>query len=101
MIYPCLRVCRMTAGVFIYPSNPVAAIAVSEIASFIIPILNPSLWKKVITSITIFMYSPTAFPEFINMYIQYGIQEREKYEYAELCSILLFILMFELYKFQY
>ena len=79
---PIIRTNRAISACLIYPSQPIQAIAISEIASFLIPIFNPKLYPRIFGTIIAIMYQPN--------YAYYYIK---KYNEAEICSLLLFILI--------
>ena len=87
-ILPLVRTNRAIAASLLYPENPVQAIAISEIISVFVPLLNTRIYTKMLGITIAMMYNPT-FAEFF-------IENLEKceiiYYQGEICTSLLFIL---------
>ncbi len=87
MLYPLLRVNRAISSILIAPEHPIQAVAVSEIVSFVAPLLNPSMYTKTLSALIAMIYMPQFSLEILNIhYKRYII-----YNQAEMCCILLFI----------
>ena len=84
-----IRTNRAIAASLIYPDHPIQAIAVSEFASVIIPLLNPKLLPRIIGTMFAIMYHPT----FAHYYIKKYYELNNIYNQAEICTILLFVLV--------
>jgi len=86
---PIIRTNRAIAACLIYPSHPIQAIAISEIASFFIPIFNPKLYSRIFAITLMLMYQPNYAYYYIIKYREINKIHNE----AEICSLLLFILI--------
>ena len=58
LLIPLIRASRSISACLIYPEHPVQAIAISEIASFFIPIFNPKLYSRIFAITLMLMYQP-------------------------------------------
>jgi hypothetical protein len=85
---PLIRTNRAIAASLLYPDHPIQAIAISEFASVIIPILNPKLFPRILGTIIAMMYQPN----FAYYYIKKYHEINTIYNQAEICSLLLFVL---------
>ncbi len=85
---PLIRTNRAIAASLLYPDHPIQAIAISEFASVIIPILNPKLFPRILGTIIAMMYQPN----FAYYYIKKYQEINTIYNQAEICSLLLFVL---------
>lgn len=86
---PIIRTNRAISACLIYPSHPIQAIAISEITSFFIPIFNPKLYSRIFAIILAIMYQPNYAYYYIKKYHEINKIHNE----AEICSLLLFILI--------
>ena len=84
-----IRANRAIAASLIYPEDPIQAIAISEIASVIIPTLNPNLFPRILGTIVAMMYQPN----FANYYIKKYHKLNNIHNEAEICTLLLFVLV--------
>ena len=66
---PIIRTNRAIAACLIYPDHPIQAIAISEIASVIIPVLNPKLFPRILGTVVAMMYQPNFAYYYIKKYI--------------------------------
>ena len=85
-----IRANRAIVASLIYPEHPIQAIAVSEVASVLIPLLNPDLFPKILATTIAIMYNPL----FANHLIKAYHQEYTNHNQAEICCLLLFILTY-------
>jgi len=85
---PIIRTNRAIAACLIYPDHPIQAIAISEIASVIIPVLNPKLFPRILGTMFAIMYQPNFAHYFIKKYHEINTI----YNQAEICTLLLFVL---------
>ena len=85
---PYIRANRAIAASLIYPENTLKAIAISELSSVIIPILNPKLLPRILGTFFAIMYNPN----FAHYYIKKYHELNTIHNQAEICSLLLFIL---------
>ena len=85
---PLIRTNRAIAASLIYPDHPIQAIAISEIASVIIPVLNPDLFPRIMGTVIAMMYQPN----FAHYYIKKYHELNTIHNQAEICSLLLFVL---------
>ena len=85
---PLIRTNRAIAASLLYPDHPIQAIAISELSSVIIPILNPKLFPRILGTIIAMMYQPN----FAYYYIKKYHEINTIYNQAEICSLLLFVL---------
>mgnify|MGYP001226430614 CR=1 FL=1 len=85
---PLIRSNRAIAACLIYPSHPIQAIAISELSSVIIPILNPKLFLRILGTTIAIMYQPY----FAHYYIKSYHKLNNMHNEAEICSLLLFVL---------
>ena len=83
-----IRANRAIAASLIYPSHPIQAIAISEFASVIIPILNPEMLPRIIGTMFAIMYNPT----FAHYYVKKYHELNTIHNQAEICTLLLFVL---------
>tara|TARA_Y100000591_G_C21352447_1_gene459987 strand:+ start:268 stop:561 length:294 start_codon:yes stop_codon:yes gene_type:complete len=83
-----IRTNRAIAASLIYPEHPFQAIAASEFASVLLPLLNPDLFPKILATTIAIMYNPLFADHLIKAYHQ----EYTNYNLAEICCLLLFIL---------
>tara|TARA_B110001450_G_scaffold45573_1_gene42143 strand:- start:1282 stop:1575 length:294 start_codon:yes stop_codon:yes gene_type:complete len=86
-LVPLIRANRAIAASLIYPEHPIQAIAISELSSVIIPILNPDLFPRILGTIIAAMYQPY----FAHYYIKKYHELNNIHNEAEICSLLLFI----------
>ena len=92
MLVPVIRANRAIAASLIYPSHPLQAIAISEVASVIVPFLNPNYFSKIFGLVLSFIYAPSYAYTILKIF-----NEKDKIYYqTELCCLLLFILTFGL-----
>ena len=87
LLIPLIRSSRAISACLIYPEHPVQAIALSEFASVIGPILNPELFPKIIGTMFAIMFNPT----FAYYYVKTYHDINTIYNQAEICTSLLFI----------
>tara|TARA_B100000674_G_scaffold464308_1_gene446163 strand:- start:50 stop:343 length:294 start_codon:yes stop_codon:yes gene_type:complete len=83
-----IRANRAIAATLIYSEHPIQAIAASEIASVLIPLFNPDLFPKILSTTIAIMYNPL----FADYLIKAYHKEYNNYNQAEICCLLLFIL---------
>ena len=86
---PLIRSNRAIAACLIYPSHPIQAIAISELSSVIIPILNPKLFPRILGTTIAIMYQPY----FAHYYIKSYHKLNNMHNEAEICTLLLFVLV--------
>jgi len=86
---PLIRSNRAIAACLIYPSHPIQAIAISEVSSVIIPILNPKLFPRILGTTIAIMYQPY----FAHYYIKKYHEINTYHNQAEICTLLLFVLI--------
>ena len=89
-LVPLIRANRCIAASLIYPQHPLQAIAISEIASVLLPILNPDYFSRIFGTILAIMYHPNYARFYIKSYHELNIL----HDQAEICCILLFVLIF-------
>ena len=89
---PLIRANRAIAASLLYPSHPIQAIAISEIASVIIPVLNPEMLPRIIGTMFAIMYHPT----FAHYYVKKFHELNTIHNQAEICTLLLFVLTLSL-----
>ncbi len=87
LLIPLVRSSRAVSACLIYPEHPIQAIAISEFASVIGPMLNPDLFTKILGTIYALMFNPTFAHYFIKTYHDINTI----YNQAEICTSLLFI----------
>lgn len=87
LLIPLVRSSRAVSACLIYPEHPIQAIAISEFASVIGPMLNPDLFTKILGTIYALMFNPTFAHYFIKTYHDINTI----YNQAEICTTLLFI----------
>jgi hypothetical protein len=92
MLQPLIRINRAISGILLFPDNPVATIATSEIISVFGPFCTPTIYNKIIAIIAGVLYCPT----FANDILKIHYRESKIYNQAEICFILLFILTYGL-----
>lgn len=85
---PLIRTNRAIAASLIYPDHPVQAIAISELSSVIIPVLNPKLFPRILGTVIAMMYQPN----FAHYYIKKYHELNTIHNQAEICTLLLFVL---------
>jgi uncharacterized membrane protein len=95
MIYPLIRLNRAITAVLVHPQDPVQAIAFSEIGSVVLPLLNPLMYKKIIGLMAAMSYAPNYSNEILKFYTE----QYDKYNYAEICCLLFFILAYSVDKY--
>ena len=88
-LVPLIRANRAIAASLIYPEHPIQAIAISELSSVIIPILNPDLFPRILGTIIAAMYQPY----FAHYYIKKYYKLNNIHNEAEIFILLLFILL--------
>ena len=84
-----IRANRAIAASLIYPEDPIKAIAISEVSSVIIPVLNPNLFPRILGTIIAVMYQPY----FAHYYIKSYHKLNNMHNEAEICTLLLFVLV--------
>lgn len=87
LLIPLVRSSRAVSACLIYPEHPIQAIAISEFASVIGPMLNPELFTKILGTIYALMFNPTFAHYFIKTYHDLNTIHNQ----AEICTTLLFI----------
>lgn len=87
LLIPLVRSSRAVSACLIYPEHPIQAIAISEFASVIGPMLNPDLFTKILGTIYALMFNPTFAHYFIKTYHDRNTIHNQ----AEICTTLLFI----------
>jgi len=87
LLIPLVRSSRAVSACLIYPEHPIQAIAISEFASVIGPMLNPDLFTKILGTIYALMFNPTFAHYFIKTYHDLNTIHNQ----AEICTTLLFI----------
>ena len=87
LLIPLIRSSRAVSACLICPEHPIQAIAVSEFASVIGPMLNPQILTKVIGTIYALAFNPS----FAHYYIKTYHDINTIYKQAEICTSLLFI----------
>jgi hypothetical protein len=85
-LIPLVRTNRAIAASLIYPENPILAVAVSEIVSVIVPLLNPKKYSKIMAHIIAFIYNPNFASSILESYKNSDII----YYKSEICFLLLF-----------
>jgi hypothetical protein len=88
-LVPLIRTNRAIAASLIYFEHPIQAIAISEIVSVLGPFLNPNMYNKIIGIMFEIMYMPNYSSYFLNYYNKQNLL----HDQAEICTILLFILI--------
>ena len=88
-LIPLIRANRALASCLIYPQHPLQAIAVSEIISVVGPILKPDLFPRILGSIMAMLYQPY----FANYYIKKYHELNNIHNQAEICCLLLFVVV--------
>jgi hypothetical protein len=91
-LVPLIRANRAIAASLIFPENPLSAIAASEVISVIGPILNPDLFPRILGTIMAMLYSPNYGDYLLKSYNE----EYTKHNQAEICSLLLFVVVLSL-----
>ena len=84
-----IRANRAIAASLIYPEHPIQAIAISEVSSVIIPVLNPNLFPRILGTVIAAMYQPN----FAHYYIKKYHELNNIHNEAEICTLLLFVLI--------
>lgn len=88
MLLPFIRINRALASTLILPNEPIKAIAISEITSVFLPLLNKNNYNYIIGYVLAFMYAPNYASAIIYIY-----KNKELiYHQSEICFLLLFIL---------
>lgn len=87
LLIPLVRSSRAVSACLIYPEHPIQAIAISEFASVIGPMLKPDLFTKILGTIYALMFNPTFAHYFIKTYHDLNTIHNQ----AEICTTLLFI----------
>ena len=90
MLYPFIRLNRAIASCIIFPDHPIKAIAISESMSVILPLLNPKNFLNILSFLLTLSYCPDYAGYIFEIYNKQFI----KYNQAEICLLLLFILTF-------
>ena len=85
MIYPLLRMSRIGISLLVYPENPVATIALTEIISSVGPLINPFRFSNNIATLLAIMY----YPQFSSEIIKIQINKDKYYHELELLLIIL------------
>lgn len=86
ILIPYIRAGRAISSCLIYPENPVLAISVSEIISVSVPLLNPTVYNKLVGIILSMAYAPSYASFYLNWY-----SKREKLYYIlELVFLFIF-----------
>ena len=89
MIYPLLRIGRVGMSLLIYPENPLAAAALTEVISTTVPLINPFRFSNNIATLLAIMYYAQFSSEIINIRIN-----KDKYYHGiELLLIILWLNM--------
>jgi len=88
-LVPLIRANRAISACLIYPEHPFQAIAISEIISVVGPILKPDLFPRILGSIMAIMYQPY----FANYYIKKYHELNNLHNQAEICCLLLFVVV--------
>jgi len=88
-LVPLIRANRAIAASLIFPENPLQAIAVSEVISVIGPILKPDLFPRILGTIMAMMYQPY----YANYYIKKYHELNNIHNKAEICCLLLFVVV--------
>lgn len=91
-LVPLIRANRAIAASLIFPENLLAAIAVSEVISVIGPILKPDLFPRILGTIMAMMYQPY----YANYYIKKYHELNNIHNKAEICCLLLFVVVLSL-----
>ena len=91
-LVPLIRANRAIAASLIFPENPLPAIAVSEVISVVGPILKPDLFPRILGTIMAMMYQPY----YANYYIKKYHELNNIHNKAEICCLLLFVVVFGL-----
>ena len=86
-LIPLIRANRAISACILYPEHPIQAIAISEIASVVLPLFTPKLFPKIIALMLAIIYAPN----FASSYIKNFNEVNHLHYQAEICSILLFI----------
>ena len=92
MLYPFIRMNRAIASCLIYPEHPIQAIAISETISVIGPLLNPNNYIRILSCLLTLSYCPDYAGHIFEIYNKPFI----KYNQAEICLLLIFILTLSL-----
>lgn len=87
-LIPIIRMNRAISACLINPEHPITSIAISEVASVVLPMLNPKIYTKIIGLIVSFIYAPS----YVDKYLYYYQSNNILYYQAEICTSLLFIL---------
>lgn len=85
ILIPYIRAGRAISSCLIYPDNPVLAVSISEIISVGIPLLNPSVYNKLVGILLSMAYAPG----YASFYLKWYSKSEKLYYISEL--ILLFI----------
>ena len=85
ILIPCIRAGRAVSACLIYPENPVLAVSISEIISVSVPLLNPSVYNKLVGILLSMAYAPGYASFYLN-----GTQKQKNYIISELIFLLLF-----------
>lgn len=88
-LVPLIRANRAISACLIYPEHPLSAIAVSEVISVVGPILKPDLFPRILGTIMAMMYQPY----YANYYIKKYHELHNLHNQAEICSLLLFVVV--------
>ncbi len=88
-LVPLIRANRAIAASLIFPENPLPAIAVSEVISVVGPILKPDLFPRILGTIMAMMYQPY----YANYYIKKYHELNNIHNKAEICCLLLFVVV--------
>lgn len=91
-----IRLGRVAAASLLFPGHEVPAIAVSEVISVCLPLLNENVMVKVLHVTIAIMYAPRFSHSHISKLIDVGDKKNQQ---AEICTMLLFFLTYILYKY--
>jgi hypothetical protein len=88
MLYPLVRAGRIASACALFPGHELTAIAGSEIASVVLPLINPKTITRIVGTVMAMSYAPRYTSFFIKNYQKQDLV----YMQAEVCFMLLFIL---------
>lgn len=87
-LIPFIRANRAISACFLLPNNPINAITLCETIGVFVPLLNKSVYEKIVGTLLSMAYNPM----FANYYLKRLNESEKKYHRSEL--ILLIILNF-------
>lgn len=88
MLYPLVRAGRIASACALFPGHELTAIAGSEIASVVLPLVNPKTITRIVGTVMAMAYVP----RYTSFVVKHYQKQDLVYMQAEVCFILLLIL---------